>query len=82
MALVPVALGTRSYDIVIEQGALDRAADHLARYARGGRLVVVTDTHVAAAQLPRLEESKCEPDSMDDILAGGQQHDIEIDLVS
>ena len=57
MALVPVALGARSYDIVIEQGALDRAADHLARYARGGRLVVVTDTHVAAAQLPRLDAS-------------------------
>ncbi|HEX7783386.1 MAG TPA: 3-dehydroquinate synthase [Sphingobium sp.] len=55
MAIVPVALGSRSYDILIEEGALDRAADHLARYARGGRLVVVTDENVATAQLTRLE---------------------------
>ncbi|BBD97462.1 3-dehydroquinate synthase [Sphingobium amiense] len=55
MALVRVALGARSYDIVIEEGALDRAGDWLAAYARKGRLVVVTDSHVATAQLPRLE---------------------------
>ncbi|WP_420142984.1 3-dehydroquinate synthase [Sphingobium sp.] len=57
MALVRVALGTRSYDIIIEQGALDRAGERLATYARKGRLVVVTDEHVAKAQLPRLESS-------------------------
>ncbi|WP_242126208.1 3-dehydroquinate synthase [Sphingobium sp. Sx8-8] len=61
MALVRVALGARSYDILIEEGALDRAGDHLADYARrradGRRLVVVTDAHVASAQLPRLEAS-------------------------
>ncbi|MBH1992352.1 MAG: 3-dehydroquinate synthase [Sphingomonadaceae bacterium] len=57
MALVRVALGARSYDILIEQGALDRAGDTLAPYARNGRLVVVTDAHVAAAQLPRLDAS-------------------------
>ena len=55
MAIVRVALDARSYDIVIEQGALDRAGAHLAGHARGGRLVVVTDAHVARAQLPRLE---------------------------
>ena len=57
MAIVRVALDSRSYDILIEQGALDRAGTHLASYARKGRLVVVTDAHVAAAQLPRLEAS-------------------------
>ncbi|WP_313805370.1 3-dehydroquinate synthase [Sphingobium sp.] len=61
MAIVSVALDTRSYDIVIEQGALDRAGTHLAGYARQRadtrRLVVVTDAHVARAQLPRLEAS-------------------------
>ncbi|MCB4859272.1 3-dehydroquinate synthase [Sphingobium sp. PNB] len=57
MAIVRVALDSRSYDILIEQGVLDRAATHLAGYARNGRLVVVTDRHVAAAQLPRLEAS-------------------------
>jgi 3-dehydroquinate synthase len=55
MAIVRVALDARSYDILIEQGALDRAGDLLSPYARNGRLVVVTDTHVAAAQLPRLD---------------------------
>tara|TARA_R110000787_G_scaffold9028_35_gene31654 strand:- start:7237 stop:8334 length:1098 start_codon:yes stop_codon:yes gene_type:complete len=54
---VQVALGARSYDIPIEQGALDRAGDLLSPYARNGRLVVVTDAHVAAAQLPRLDAS-------------------------
>lgn len=57
MAIVRVALDARSYDIVIEQGALDQAGAHLAGYARKGRLVVVTDAHVAKAQLPRLEAS-------------------------
>lgn len=55
MAIIEVALGARSYDILIEEGALDRAADHLARFARNGRLVVITDDNVAATQLPRLE---------------------------
>jgi len=61
MALVRVALDARSYDILIKEGALDRAGAHLAGYARqrsdGRRLVVVTDEHVARAQLPRLEAS-------------------------
>ncbi|MDF0540832.1 3-dehydroquinate synthase [Sphingobium sp. H39-3-25] len=55
MPIVPVALGERSYDIAIAQGALDEAGTHLARFARSGRLVVVTDANVALVQLPRLE---------------------------
>jgi len=54
MIRVEVGLGERSYSILIESGLLDRAADHLAPLARGGRLVVVTDESVAATQLPRL----------------------------
>lgn len=57
MAIVRVALGERSYDIVIEQGALGRAGTYLSPYARKGRLVVVTDANVAKAQIPRLEGS-------------------------
>ncbi|WP_188063678.1 3-dehydroquinate synthase [Sphingobium sp. KCTC 72723] len=57
MAIVRVALDARSYDIRIEQGAIDRAGETLAPYARKGRLVVVTDAHVAVAQLPRLDAS-------------------------
>ena len=55
MSIVRVPLGARSYDIHIEAGLLDRAGDLLAPYARGGRLVVVTDANVARLQLPRLK---------------------------
>ncbi|MEA1015527.1 3-dehydroquinate synthase [Sphingosinicella sp. LY1275] len=54
MTMIPVALGERSYEVRIEEGALERAADHLARFARDGRLVVVTDENVWAAQGERL----------------------------
>ncbi|MBP6030388.1 MAG: 3-dehydroquinate synthase [Sphingobium sp.] len=57
MTLVPVSLGNRSYDIVIEDGLLDRAGAHLAPYARNGSIVVVTDERVAAVQLARLQNS-------------------------
>jgi 3-dehydroquinate synthase len=53
MTIVPVELGERRYDVLIEAGALDRAADLLAPYARD-RLIIVTDETVAATQLPRL----------------------------
>ncbi len=51
---VPVALADRAYDVVIEDGAIDRAYDHLGRYARAGRLLVVSDEGVWAAQGARL----------------------------
>ncbi len=54
MSVVPVTLGARSYDILIEDGALDRAGDLLAPYARNGRLVIVTESRVATHVLPRL----------------------------
>ena len=57
MTRVDVALGRRAYAIDIEDGALDRAGTLLAPYARGQRLVIVTDDHVAASQLPRLTAS-------------------------
>jgi len=54
---IEVALGTRSYPILIENGLLDRAAEALAPFARGGRLVVVADEQVWAAQGARLRAS-------------------------
>ena len=53
---IPVALGDRSYGVRVADGALDAAAEHLAPWLRR-RAVVVTDTSVAAAQLPRLRAS-------------------------
>ncbi len=57
MSLVPVGLGARSYDILIEAGALDRAGELLAGKARNGRMVVITETNVAAHALPRFSAS-------------------------
>ena len=50
---VPVALGDRAYDILVEPGAIDSAAAHLAPWLRN-RAVIVTDAHVADTWLPRL----------------------------
>ncbi len=54
MIRIDVALGERGYPIDIGHGLLARAGDILAPYARNGRLLVVTDEHVAAHQLDRL----------------------------
>ncbi|MBC7985802.1 MAG: 3-dehydroquinate synthase [Sphingomonadaceae bacterium] len=54
MTTVRVPLGERSYDVLIERGALARAGELLAPYATTGRLVIVTDGNVASAQLPKL----------------------------
>ena len=56
MIRVEVGLGARAYPILVEAGLLGRAEAHLAPFAHGGRLVVVTDEHVAAAHLPRLRD--------------------------
>ena len=60
MTIVPVELGARRYDVLIEAGALDRAAELLMPYARE-RLIVVTDETVAAAQLPRIKHPNLVP---------------------
>ncbi|WP_242181995.1 3-dehydroquinate synthase [Sphingomonas sp. CARO-RG-8B-R24-01] len=46
MTTIPVSLGARSYDVVIEEGLLARAADRLKPLARGRRMVIVTDSNV------------------------------------
>ena len=60
MRQVEVGLGERSYPIVIEAGLLDRADEVLAPFARGGRLIVVADDQVWAAQGHRLAMSDFE----------------------
>lgn len=47
MRTITVALGARSYPIVIEAGLLARAADHLAPLAPCRRVAIVTDENVA-----------------------------------
>ncbi|MDB5667252.1 MAG: aro1 [Alphaproteobacteria bacterium] len=54
MTLVNVDLGERSHPVRIESGGLDWAGQMLAPFARDGRIVVVTDRNVLAAQGDRL----------------------------
>jgi len=54
MNRVEVALGARSYDILIQDGLIDRASTYLAPLARDGRLLVVSDESVWAVLGERL----------------------------
>ena len=46
---IPVALGDRSHEIVIADGALDAPGRHLAPFASTGRLIIVSDVNVMEA---------------------------------
>ncbi|MFM9978009.1 MAG: 3-dehydroquinate synthase [Sphingomonadaceae bacterium] len=54
MSVVRVGLGDRGYDIVIKSGLLASCGRALSAHARTGRIVVVTDEHVAALHLHTL----------------------------
>lgn len=54
MARLNIALGQRSYDILVEAGALDSLADHLAAWVKRGRALWVSDSHVAEHHWPRI----------------------------
>ena len=47
MTMVRVALGARSYDVVIEAGLLARAGEQIAPLARGRRVPIIADENVA-----------------------------------
>jgi 3-dehydroquinate synthase len=49
---IRVALGARSYDVMIEAGALARAGSRIAPLLKRPWVPVVTDSHVAALHLP------------------------------
>jgi 3-dehydroquinate synthase len=61
LSIVQVGLGARSYPIRIEAGLLDRSAEAFASFARDGRLVVITDDKVWAAQGARLDAAGAVP---------------------
>jgi shikimate kinase/3-dehydroquinate synthase len=54
---VHVALGDRSYDIVIGSGVMTSAGERLAKIAPGGACAIVTDRNVADLYLAKLEQS-------------------------
>ena len=54
---VHVALGARSYDILIGTGLLATAGQHIRPLLRRPRIAIVTDENVARTQLPTLTEA-------------------------
>ena len=57
MTTVKVGLGARSYDIEIASGLLGNCGPILAAHAPNHRIVVVTDSNVAAQHLPGLKRA-------------------------
>ena len=55
MERISVELGARSYRILIGDGLVDEAGEHLARFARDGRLIVVADETVWTVLSQRLQ---------------------------
>ncbi|HEY0113388.1 MAG TPA: 3-dehydroquinate synthase [Allosphingosinicella sp.] len=72
METVRVALGERSYDVLIADRLLDRAGEWLAPLARGGRLLVVSDETVWAAQGERLRRGLSPLDAVPVLVAPGE----------
>ncbi len=54
---IPVALGARSYEIVIGSGLVARAGTYLRAVLPGARAAIVTDECLAALHLPALHEA-------------------------
>jgi len=73
MDKVTVALDARSYDILIEDGLLERSLEHLAPLARGGRLLVVSDEQVWAAQGERLRRGLGHVEAVPLLVPPGEQ---------
>ena len=57
--IIPVALGERSYDIVLHPGLLATVGDRLSAFTASPKVGVVTDRHVASRYLQEALRSLC-----------------------
>ena len=57
MAVIPVSLAGRSYDVVVGRGLLGEAADHALPFIRKRRVAVVADVNARALHGERLAQS-------------------------
>jgi 3-dehydroquinate synthase len=73
MDVVNVALGSRSYDILIEDGLLGRCAEPLSRFARASRLFVVSDETVWKIVGPKLVAGLGEIEAVPFLIPAGEQ---------
>jgi len=55
MARLNIALGQRSYDILVEAGSLQDITTHIAPWSRRGRTLWISDSHVAPHFWPAIE---------------------------
>jgi len=72
LTTIPVPLATNPYDVVIADHALDAAHGHIARYARAGRLLVVSDEAVWAAQGERLTHGLAPVEALPILVPAGE----------
>jgi 3-dehydroquinate synthase len=73
MEKIEVALGERSYDILIDDGLIDQASEHLAPLARGGRLLVVSDETVWSTLGERFKAGLADINAVPILVATGEQ---------
>lgn len=73
MDRIRVALGERSYDIMIGFGLLERSAELLAPLARSNRLFVVSDDNVWGAIGPRLQSGLGAIDAVPILVPAGEE---------
>lgn len=75
VSTVPVSLGERSYDIVIQAGLLERLGGRLKKLGVKGKIGVVTDRHVAQYYVKNLLGTlkRCGMEAVPIILAPGEQ---------
>jgi 3-dehydroquinate synthase len=75
VSTVPVSLGERSYDILIQGGLLERIGGRLKKLGMKGKVGVVTDRYVARYYAKNLLESlrRCNIEAVPIILAPGEQ---------
>lgn len=75
ISTVPVSLGQRSYDIVIQAGLLERLGGRLKKFGVKGKVGVVTDRHVARHYAKNILGAlrRCDIEAVPIILAPGEQ---------
>jgi 3-dehydroquinate synthase len=73
MERIGVALGERSYDILIENGLIDRLGERLAPLARGGRMLVVSDVIVWSRLGERLRQGLGDVRAVPILVPAGEQ---------
>ncbi len=73
MNKVEVALGKRSYEILIEDCLIDRAAEFLSPLARDNRLLIISDENVWAAAGVRFKTALGDIEAVPILVAAGEE---------